>query len=196
MARIKEASENPRVLIMYASTHGHTGIIATRFQTYLEMNGGQVEAVDVKLFPEVSAADYDAVIVGASIHAGHHQKEIVKWVKANLQDLDARPNALLSVSLSAAEDTEESREATQKCIADFVDETGWRPDHSEPVAGAIQYREYDKFTRLLIRTMMKHGGHPTDTSRDYVLTDWDALSRLADDLSRRFKEVPAQAATN
>ena len=26
--------------------------------------------------------------------------------------------------------------------------------------------------------MMKHGGHPTDTSRDHDFTDWDAVERF------------------
>lgn len=33
--------------------------------------------------------------------------------------------------------------------------------------------------------MMKRGGHPTDTSRDYDYTDWDAVERLARDFANR-----------
>ena len=34
-------------------------------------------------------------------------------------------------------------------------------------------------TRLAVRLMMHHGGHPTDTSRDYDYTDWDAVDAFA-----------------
>ena len=29
-----------------------------------------------------------------------------------------------------------------------------------------------------MRLLMKRDGHPTDTSRDYDYTDWDAVERL------------------
>ena len=51
------------------------------------------------------------------------------------------------------------------------------------LAGALQYREYDFFTRTLIRLMMKRGGHPTDTSRDYDYTDWEAVARFGHEFS-------------
>jgi menaquinone-dependent protoporphyrinogen IX oxidase len=59
--------------------------------------------------------------------------------------------------------------AAARCIDDFV---------QVPVAGALRYREYDVFTRTLMRLLMKRGGHPTDTSQDYDYTDWDAVERL------------------
>jgi menaquinone-dependent protoporphyrinogen IX oxidase len=42
-------------------------------------------------------------------------------------------------------------------------------------AGALQYREDDFPTRLL----MRRGGHPTDASRDDDDTNWDAFARAA-----------------
>lgn len=48
-------------------------------------------------------------------------------------------------------------------------------------AGALQYREYNFPTRTLMRLLMRRGGHPTDTSRDYEYTDWVAVDRFADD---------------
>jgi menaquinone-dependent protoporphyrinogen oxidase len=57
------------------------------------------------------------------------------------------------------------------------------PDRTASFAGALQYREYDPFTRLLIRLMMARGHHPTDTSRDHVFTDWDAVDAFAADVA-------------
>jgi menaquinone-dependent protoporphyrinogen oxidase len=72
----------------------------------------------------------------------------------------------------------------RKFIDDFADETGWTPGTTTTFAGALQYREYDHFTRTLIRLMMKRGGHPTDTSRDYDYTDWEAVERLGREFAR------------
>src|SRR5690606_17626053 len=137
--------------------------------------GEEPDLRDAKHDPAPEVAGFDGVIVAGSLHGGHHQRSVVDWVKANREVLAGRPTAFLSVSLTAAEDTDEAREATQRCIDDFVEETGWTPDRTEPVAGALQYREYDVATRTLIRLMMKRGGHPTDTSQDHDYTDWDAV---------------------
>lgn len=92
-------------------------------------------------------------------------------------------SVFFSVSLSAAEDSAESRAATQRCIDEFCAQTGWTPSRTERVAGCLQYREYDVFTRQLMRLLMRHQGHPTDASQDYDYTDWDAVDRLGRDIA-------------
>jgi menaquinone-dependent protoporphyrinogen oxidase len=159
------------VLVVFASTHGQTAKIAERIAQAAEAD--VYRAADAP-----SPDDYDGVIVGGSLHAGKHQPELVEWVKANLSALSGLPTAFFSVSLTAAEDTAEARDVTQRCIDEFLAETGWKPGRVERIAGALQYREYDVFTRTLMRLMMKRGGHPTDASHDYDYTDWDAVERL------------------
>jgi menaquinone-dependent protoporphyrinogen oxidase len=167
------------VLLLYASTHGHTGKIAERIAGGLRAGG--VEEVEVRDASDGGAIDperYDAAVVGGSLHAGHHQPEIVEWVKGHRAALEERPSAFFSVSLTAAEDTDEAREATQRCIDEFLELTGWTPGRTVPTAGPLQYREYDVFTRVLMRLMMRRGGHPTDASHDYDYTDWGAVERF------------------
>ena len=164
-------------LLVYATTHGHTARIASRVAAALEQDGVSVDLREVGDAREITAGTYDAVIVGASIHAGHHQRPVVDWVKRHAAALNAIPSSFFSVCLTAAEDTDEAREASQKYIDDFLDDTGWMPRASASFAGALQYREYDFATRLLMRLLMKRGHHPTDVSRDYDYTDWDAVER-------------------
>lgn len=66
---------------------------------------------------------YDAVVAGGSLHVGHHQGELLYWVKSHRAALADRPSAFFSVSLTAADDSDEAREATQRCIDDFLAET-------------------------------------------------------------------------
>ena len=84
------------VLLLHASTHGHTSKIAARIAAVLEAEGLRV---DVRRTPlradEPAPRDYDAVLVGASIHAGHHQKEIVAWAKRAPRDARAPPLRVL-----------------------------------------------------------------------------------------------------
>jgi menaquinone-dependent protoporphyrinogen oxidase len=131
--------------------------------------------------PDADPADYDAVVVGASIHAGKHQREIVDWVARHRAQLGLLPSAFFSVCLTAADDTEESRAATRGYHDEFAAATGWQPALRVTFAGALQYREYDFATRLVMRLLMRRGDHPTDTSHDYDYTDWDAVDRFARD---------------
>src|SRR5215212_6011053 len=168
--------------------HGHTEKIAARLADATRTEGLEVDVPDVKDVGDAEPAPQDGVVVGASLHAGHHQREIVDWVKSHRTALADCPSAFFSVSLNAADDTDEAREATQRCIDDFLAETEWTPARSVAIAGALQYREYNVFTRTLVRLMMRRGGHPTDTSHDYDYTDWDAVERFG----REFAALVAQ----
>ena len=104
--------------------------------------------------------------------------EFADWVKAHHTSLEPLPSAFFSVSLTAAEDTDEARAATRQCIDELLDDTGWTPTRATAVAGALQYREYDIFTRTLIRLMMRRAGHTTDITQDHEYTDWGAVERF------------------
>ena len=182
----------PRILVLHASTHGHTAKIAARIAAALEADGA---TVDLQPFtePEPVPSDYDAVILGASIHAGHHQRALVKWAEQHHTALGLTPSAFFSVCLTAADDTEESRAATRGYLDDFVEATGWTPGSSTTFAGALQYREYDIATRALMRLLMRHMHLPTDSSHDYDYTDWDAVDRWAHHLAATLTPALAEA---
>jgi menaquinone-dependent protoporphyrinogen oxidase len=181
----------PDVLLVYATDHGQTAKIAGRIADALHAAGLGVVQHDVAQSPDVDPQDYDGVIVGASVHRAHHQRAAVDWVKRHRTALEGRPSAFFSVSLTAADDSDESRAATAKCVADFLDDTGWVPGTTARFAGALMYREYDVFTRVLIRLIAGHNGGPTDMSRDHELTDWDMVARFAEDFAAQLAPVGA-----
>ena len=172
-----------RVLIVFASTHGHTAKVASRMETTIAAHGVEVSLREVGEAREPPPPDYDGVIAAASVHAGRYQAAILDWLKHHATGLNGMPTAFVSVCLAAADDTDEARAATREYIDDMQDDTGWTPTRSITVAGALQYREYDFVTRLVMRVLMKHGDHPTDVTRDYEYTDWDAVERFAGDFS-------------
>jgi menaquinone-dependent protoporphyrinogen oxidase len=169
----------PNVLIAYASTHGHTAKIGRRIADVLQAEQFEVELCDLGAGEGMDPSGHDGVIVAASIHRGTHQHEVAAWVKRHRSSLAGTPSAFVSVSLTAAEDTDEARAVIQALIDDFAAETGWTPDQATSMAGALQYLEYDFFTRTLMRLLMRRGGHPTDASHDYDYTDWDAVEHFA-----------------
>ena len=170
-------------LVVYATTHGHTAKIAARLAEAMRGAGLDVDLRETWRAADAEPGRYDLVVVAGSLHKEHHQKDLVAWVADRRDALAGIPSAFLSVSLSAAEDTPEAHAATQRCIDAFCEETGWTPTRSERIAGALQYREYDVFTRQLMRLLMKRMGHPTDASRDYDYTDWDGIDRIGRELA-------------
>ncbi len=172
-----------RALVVYASTHGHTVKIAARLADAMRGAGLEVDLREAVLAPDTEPGGYDLVVVGGSLHKERHQKALVEWVTDHRDALARSPSVFFSVSLSAAEETADAHAATQRCIDAFCEQTGWTPTRTEAIAGALQYREYDVFTRQLMRLLMKHTGHATDTSHDYDYTDWNRVARLGRELA-------------
>ena len=169
-----------RILVTYASAHGHTARIAARMAEQLGRAGGDVTVGSLAAAPEeIDPADYDAVIVGASVHAGHHQQQIVDWVREHAGTLNAMPSAFFSVCLTGADAAEKARAVARGHIAEFESETGWTPRARTTVPGALQHGGHSRAARLLMRALMRRGGRPSDARSDYVHTDWKAVEEFA-----------------
>jgi menaquinone-dependent protoporphyrinogen oxidase len=172
------------VLVLYASTHGHTGKIADRIATVMRTQGLEVRNREIGAATEhIDLAAFDGVVVGASVHVGHHQHEIVEWISEHHASLGARPSAFFSVSLTAADDTDEARATTRGLIDEVLDATGWIPTTTQSFAGALQFREYGLPTRVIMRLMARRIEHQSGTTidvhQDTDYTDWEAVDRFA-----------------
>jgi len=166
-------------LVLYASTHGHTGRIAVRIGEELRTQQLDVRIVDVKKSAGLDPTQFDLVVIGASVHAGHHQTEMIDWLRRHAVGLAATPVALFSVSLTAADDSEEARAATREYVDELLEETNLCPQRVQTFAGALQYREYNLATRVLVRLVARHKGLSTDSAIDSDYTDWDAVGAFA-----------------
>jgi menaquinone-dependent protoporphyrinogen oxidase len=174
-----------RVLVLYATTEGHTARIAERIGQLLREAGHRVEARRAQSAAEnVAVAPYDGVIVGASIHYGRHPGFLRALLRGRSADLAARAGAFFSVSLSAGGPGAKPA-AAQRYLQTFLRQVGWQPKMTATFAGALQYSKYRAFKRALMILFVGLAGGDTDTSRDYEYTDWDAV--------RRFAEAFAQA---
>lgn len=181
-------------LVLWASEHGHTEKIAARIAEVLRREGVDARVQRAGHGADPSPADHDGVVIAASVHRGAHQHEVVEYARRHRTLLSARPSAFVSVSLTAADDATESRDATQQLIDEFLDETGWIPETTISVAGALQYREYDFVTRLVMRLIASRYEADTDTAHDHEYTDWDAVERFAASFGARLRRAaPAVA---
>lgn len=155
----------PSTLILYASVEGHTERIAQRVAEVLRSRGHSVDVAPAG--SELDFSRYAGVIIGASVHYGHHPAKLAKWLKT--ARLAGHASAFFSVSLGA-----KGRYATK-----FLHKAGWRPQLTAVFPGALQYSKYGPIKRRVVQAFAAIGGHDTDTSRDYDYTDWKAVDSFA-----------------
>ncbi|CAN7419735.1 hypothetical protein LJR225_002704 [Phenylobacterium sp. LjRoot225] len=168
-----------RVLIVYGSTEGHTRDLC-HYAARALGEAGYPTAVE-PAGPDASEPDpgpYDAVILAASLHIGRYQAPLVAYARAQHEVLNAKPAVFISVSLSAAGFNPHDWEGCEDCLAKFQHETEWTPALVHHAAGAIRYSQYDFFKRLALKFIAAQRGQPTVTSRNYDLTNYDALRQF------------------
>jgi menaquinone-dependent protoporphyrinogen oxidase len=178
-----------RTLILYATTEGHTARIAERIAQRLRDKGHTVETHRADAIPAgLDLAVYDGVMLGASIHYGHHPAYLHALVRRLRATLTAQPCAFFSVSLSGGGPGARP-EAAQRYVETFLRQVDWHPPQTATFAGALQYSKYGTFKKLLMRLIVGHAGGDTDTTRDYEYTDWDAVERFAAVFAQRFERT-------
>ena len=170
-----------KVLIVYGTTEGHTARIAQRIADLVRAQGYEAEAMDVGK-TSANLDPCDGVILGSSIHMGEHEKRIRAFARQNRAALETLPSAFFSVSITAAEDTEEAHAKVEEYVEKFEDETGWKPGTVAVFAGALAYTRYGFIKRRMVKSIAKekHLDH-ADTSRDYEYTDWEEVRRFTEE---------------
>jgi len=178
-----------RILILYATTEGHTAKIAQAIAQRLQGAGNTVELHRADNVPAgLDPAAHDSVIIGASIHYGHHPKYLRVLVRRYRATLASRPGAFFSVSLSGGGPGAKP-EAARRYLETFLRQTGWRPQQTASFAGALQYSRYGFFKKLMMRLIVGMAGGDTDPTRDYEYTDWYAVERFAEDFAKSLKQA-------
>jgi menaquinone-dependent protoporphyrinogen oxidase len=164
----------PRVLVLFGTTDGHTGRVATAMRNTLRAEGADVDLVQARPGgPNPNPDDYDAVIVAASVHTGGYQRAVWRWVRAHSSGLGGRPTAFVSVCLGVLEHTTASDAELASVMEGFFETTGWTPTVRKMVAGAVTYTRYSWLKRLVVRRIVRGAYGQTDASRDYEYTDWN-----------------------
>lgn len=172
-----------RLALIYGSTEGQTAKIAEFMAGIARKQGVNVSLFSVKSLVNniVALEDFDGIIIGASVHVGQYQPQVVEFVKAHIKSLQLCPTAFYSVSLTAKNQQDpQVWEEVEGYIRSFLTETGWTPSMMVSFAGALRYSQYDFFKRLLLRWISAKSGGDTDTSRDYEYTDWDEVQRFTE----------------
>ena len=179
-----------RTAIFFATREGQARRVAEHIADTLRDRGVTADLFDVRdRRVAIDWTAYETAFVVASVHLGQHEREMIRFVRAYRPELKRLGAAFVSLSLSqaGAEDERHSAEDRRRASADvermidaFVAETGWQPAYVLPVAGAIAYRRYNLLVRFVMKRIARANGAPTDTSRNFELTNWAAVDRFVD----------------
>jgi menaquinone-dependent protoporphyrinogen oxidase len=165
-----------RILVLFASSHGHTRDIAWAIERHLRRRGQAVDLVDVNQ-AEPDPGEYDLVVLGSRVELGRHARSIRRYIRRHREALGCMPSAFFSVSMSAADGGQDHS------IAGLTAETGWHPGAAVCFAGALPYTRYNPLLRFIMKQISAKAGHTTDTTRDHDFTDWAAVRAFAERLA-------------
>ncbi|WP_436058764.1 flavodoxin domain-containing protein [Arthrobacter sp. LjRoot78] len=166
------------IYLPYGTTEGQTAKISEYISEVVRAHGHDAQTADIKQTGDTIPDGFDAVIVGASVHMGKHEDYVRDFVRKNGDALKRLPSALFSVSLAAHGDAENAESYVEK----FEHETGWRPAQVGLFGGALLYTQYGFLKRHMMKKIAGDKGTlDTDTSQDYVYTEWDGVKRFAED---------------
>lgn len=168
-----------RILMVYGTTEGQTRDLCNFAAAQLREHGFPTAVEEAGLDPgHPDPASYDVVFLAASLHVGRYQPKLAAYARTHHARLNEARSAFISVSLSAAGENPQDWEGLEQCLARFEHETLWTPSAVHHAAGAIRYSQYDFFKRLAMKHIAAQRGQRTVTSRDYDLTDYEALARF------------------
>jgi menaquinone-dependent protoporphyrinogen oxidase len=166
-----------RIVLLYHGVYGQTRRICERLQAELSSLGDRADIVPL-LDGGANPADFDAVVIGASIRNGKHNPAVLEFVRGHRQLLESKPSAFFSVNLVARKPAKNTPE-TNPYVKAFVARSPWKPALLGVFGGNLDYQRYRWSDRHIIRFIMTLTGGPTDLATNVEYTDWDEVQRFA-----------------
>lgn len=170
-----------KALIIYSSRDGQTQKIAGCIAQSLAPQQ-LCDVIDISQTATLDWAQYDRVLIGASIRYGHFHPALMKFVTQHREALQQRVSGFFSVNLTARK-ADKCMPATNAYTHKFLAQSPWQPDCCAVFAGALRYPRYRWFDRVMIQLIMRMTGGETDTSKEVEYTDWQKVALFAEEFA-------------
>jgi menaquinone-dependent protoporphyrinogen oxidase len=173
-----------KVLVSAASRHGATAEIAEEIGHVLrdaldDRGGGDDVTVDVRLAEGVSSVeDYDAIVLGSAVYAGHWLEPARELAKNHAEVLAARPTWLFS---SGPIGDPPKPEEDPVDVAPILEAIGAR-EH-QVFSGRMEKRELGFAERAIVLALRAPEGD---------FRDWDAIRRWAEGIADALRTEEAR----
>lgn len=177
-----------KALILFSSRDGQTREIAAYIANEIKAQQA-CDVINILHADAVDWAQYDRVLIGASIRYGKFHPAVAKFIKTHLQALQQRAGGFFCVNLTARKPEKRSPQ-TNAYTRKFLQQSPWQPDYCAVFAGALRYPRYRWFDRVMIQLIMRMTGGETDSRKEVEYTDWQQVSRFA----REFVQYPVKSA--
>ena len=184
-----------RLLIAYGTTDGMTAKIADRIAATVRAAGHDVVVIPTHHAPRhLDALAFDAILVGASLHAGGYQRSAARFIRRHITALRERPSAFFGVCMAIVSRFPEDREEARRLAVRFPASCGWLTDTVEVFAGAVAFTKYGFLRKKAMLAIARKEVGDLDPTRDHVYTDWEQVDRFAlDFVARAAVETSAAA---
>jgi menaquinone-dependent protoporphyrinogen oxidase len=179
------------VALIYASLHGQTKKIAKHMKGHLESMGikAPLLCAEDSLSEEIPP-DIDGAVIGGPVYAKRYPSSLIEWIPRHKALLDSKPLAFFSVSLNAADQHPEARQADDEMIQKFLKKSQLSPHFVASFGGSLNFSDYNWFIKFLMRRLSAKAGGGTDTSKDYEYTDWRMVDSFIEDFVQGNADSP------
>lgn len=171
-----------KALVLYSTRDGQTHAIASYIASCMKEKA-ECDVIDLTHGERVNLAQYDQVLIGASIRYGHFNAVLDKFIKRNVDQLNNMPSAFFCVNLTARK-PEKRTPQTNPYVRKFLLATPWQPALCGVFAGALRYPRYRWIDKVMIQLIMRMTGGETDTSKEVEYTDWEQVKKFTEDFAK------------
>jgi menaquinone-dependent protoporphyrinogen oxidase len=167
------------VLVIYASKHGSTAVIAERIAATLRRSGIETDLQPVEAVRDVEP--YAAVVIGGAIYYGSWLKEAREFVHRHESALAARPVWLFASGPLGVE--VKDAEPQPKEFAEFEQRVAARDPRV--FFGALDHSQLSFMERMVVKGVRAPDGD---------FRDWDAIEEWAESIAHTLQPAPTPAA--
>ncbi|GIU11626.1 protoporphyrinogen oxidase [Shewanella sp. c952] len=171
-------------LVIYSTVDGQTKAICEQISKINRQLGATVTLASLEEAEALGLAQFDKILVAASIRYGKHRPELYQFINRHHAVLDAKKNAFFSVNVVARK-PEKNTPETNPYMKKFLALSLWQPQQLGVFAGKIDYPKYRLFDKVMIRFIMWMTKGPTDTSGTFEFTNWDKVDEFARSFAER-----------
>ena len=176
------SEKKSKLLILYSTVDGHAKHICEYAQTKLKKDKDIVIA-SLDDDSEQKLADFDEILLGASVRYGFHRKNVYEFVRENKEELLKKKTAFFSLNLTARK-PEKASPDTNPYIVKFLKKVDWDPDLKSVFAGRLDYPSLNCPNRLAILLIMAITNGPKDLSQVHDFTNWSKVDEMIESIRK------------